>query len=81
MVPLRLDVPVLVAAVIVNEPLPVRLVGLILDIVNQFTLLLGALQVVLDVTLILVLVADAPGFQFVGVSIKVGVTADVTVTI
>jgi hypothetical protein len=48
-VPVRCDVPVLAAAVILNEPLPVRLVGLNVPAVSHGALLLTA-HVLLDAT-------------------------------
>jgi hypothetical protein len=61
-VPVLLVAPVLAAALIVNEPLPIRRIGVILLIVSHATLLLGALHNVrvLVVTLILELPASAP---------------------
>ena len=65
MVPLRSLVPVLAVALIRNEPLPVRLAGLTLEVVNQFASLL-TFHWMFDVTLIVVLLAVAGAFHEVG---------------
>ena len=54
-VPVRVAVPVLAAALMTNEPLPVRLAGVTPDTVSHVTLLLGAVHVMLDVTSMVVL--------------------------
>ena len=69
-VPVRWELPVLTAALILNEPLPVRLVGLIFEMVNQLALLL-TLHVAFDVTLTVVLVATGPGAQVLRESVLV----------
>jgi len=66
--------PVLAAALILNEPLPVRLAGDIFDMVSHVTLLLTP-QVVLDVTLIVLFVAGGEMFHAVdGFNVSVGGT-------
>ena len=79
MVPLRLLVPVLAVALIVNDPFPVRLLGDILEMVNHVTLLVGVFQVALEVTVILVLAAADPALHVVGDNVRVGVTVVVEV--
>ena len=73
--------PVLAVALIRKEPLPLRLEGLILVMVSQPTLLLGELQVVLDVTIIVVLAAVGPGFHVKGNSDRILLPACATTTV
>ena len=67
--------PGLASAVIVNEPLPLRFAGVMFEILNHCTLLAGTLHVVFDVTLMVVLLAPAPGFHEVGESVSAGAAA------
>ena len=75
MVPV-LSAPVLLAvAVILNEPLPVRLSGVTFEIVSQLTSLVGSSHAILDVTLTMSEVASdvkVPPFRVI-VSVDVGV--------
>ena len=64
----------LAVALILNDPLPVRFVGLKFEIVNQLALLV-TVQVLLDVTLTVVLPADDPGFQALVDKVRVPATA------
>jgi len=73
-VPVRDAVPVLAVAFILNDPFPVRFVGLKLEIVNQFTLLV-TVQVLFDVTLTVVLPAAEPGFHALVDKVRVPATA------
>jgi hypothetical protein len=59
-VPVRCP-PVFAVTFILNEPLPVRFVGVIFVTVNQLALLLGIFQVPFAVTLTVVLIDEAPG--------------------
>jgi hypothetical protein len=70
-VPVRRDVVVFLAALTLNEPLPIRVIGRVSEIVNQLTLLL-TVQKVLDVTFIGMLAADALGYHTFLDSVKVG---------
>ena len=65
-VPVRSAVPVFAVAFSLNEPLPVRFEGLILETVSQLAALLLTLHVVSDVTLIVVLLCVGGGFHEVG---------------
>ena len=55
-------VPVFAVALILNEPFPVRLAGVISEMVNHDTLLV-TVHVLVDVTLVTMLLASAPGCQ------------------
>jgi len=57
--------PVFAAALILKEPLPIRFAGDISDMVSHDTSLLCTLQVVLEVTLIVLRSADAEAFHVV----------------
>ena len=58
-----LSAPVLAVTLTLKEPLPVRLVGVMFEIVSQLTLLVGTLHVVLDVTLMVKFVATGSVVQ------------------
>jgi len=66
-VPLRSDDPVLAVALNVIVPLPVSPEG---DTVSQDAALLVAVQDTFDVTVIVVLSAECPGFQVVGATTR-----------
>jgi len=66
--------PVLFAvALSLNEPLPVLLLGVTFETVSHDWSLLGVFHVVFDVTEIVVLLANGPGFHSVGESVKTAV--------
>ena len=70
MVP-SLAAPVLAVALILNEPLPVRLVGVMLSTVNHdVALLVGVFHVMLDVTFISALLAADAGLHEVGDTVR-----------
>lgn len=71
MVPVRLLVLGLATALIRKLPFPVRFVGDTFVAVNQFTLLVGAFHVMLDVTLMVVFPPPDPGLHAVGDTVSV----------
>ena len=74
-VPVREDdlVSVLAVALILNDPFPVRFVGLKFETVNQLTLLV-TVQVLLDVTLTVVLPEAEPGLHVLVDKLRVPAT-------
>jgi len=71
--------PGLAVAVILKEPLPVRLVGVTCDIVSHGWLLVGIFQVMFEVTFTVVKLPPETGFQVPGVTVNVGAGVWVTV--
>jgi hypothetical protein len=78
-VPLLEAVPVFAVAESVNEPLPILLAGVTLETVSHDWLLVGAFQVVLDVTDIVVFEAADVGDHVSGLTVSTaGAAACVT---
>jgi len=64
----------LAVALILNDPFPVRFAGLVLEMVNQLTLLV-TVQVLLDVTVTIVSLAAGLGFHTLVDTVKVPAAA------
>jgi len=72
-------VPVLAVTFILNEPFPVRFVGVMCEIVIHVALVVGVFQVVFDVTFICAMAAAVPGSHDVWLNKSVELAACVTV--
>ena len=81
MIPVRLAELVLVAALILNDPLPLLLAGVISETVSHATLLVGIFHVVLDVTVTVVFDAIAGGAHVSGLTVRVLVVTQAELTV
>ncbi|MCL2842419.1 MAG: hypothetical protein FWE28_02995 [Oscillospiraceae bacterium] len=72
--PVLLDVPVLAVALIRKLPFPIRFAGVMFEISSQFTSLVGAFHVILDVTGIVMSLAIGVGSHRDELTVRFGAT-------